>query len=106
MTVVFEGTYGGQSVKADGLATLKFKAPQMELANVVKSVLMIDKSIQVAIKMDDGNTYKVGWCSFNRLTTDRHGETVLQLDTDLNSMYMSLDQIRGLVDVSFQIVLR
>lgn len=104
MKVRFEGTYDGQTMKKDGLVTLRFRVPSLHLPEVVKTVMMIEKRIAAQVEAGD-QKHKIGIVAFGGLNIDRHGEAKLTLDTDVMSSSVPNEVIQSMIDKSVVVTL-
>lgn len=103
-TAKFQATFHQQQIKANGAVVLIFRAPFVEVANTVKTVMAVQRAIEVTVKDEDGTIHEV--CdagSLHNLKIDRDGESVIMIMTDLSDLDVSSQDLQSFVGTSIEV---
>ena len=104
MKIRFDGSFDGCSVKGDGTVSMTFKVPFSGLSESMKSVMLIDRVIAAGFVVND-KPLKIGKATFGQLTIDREGESKVRIDSSLELLTLTLEELQSVVKAPVAVVL-
>ena len=103
--VAFECTYDGQSIKKNKVVTLGFRAPFSELGETMRMVFVIGKVFKVGVAVSD-ERIPIGECVLASYSYDRDGEQKIKLETDVDSMKCTTEDIKKMFNKSIKLIIK
>lgn len=103
--VAFECAYDGQSIKKNKVVTLGFRSSLSELSETMRLVFVIGKVFKVGVSVGD-ERIPIGECILAGYSYDRDGEQKIKLETDVDAMKCTTEDIKKMLNKSIRLIIK
>ena len=104
MKIKAAASFNGCSIKSDGTVSLSFKIPYSDLAEALKSVMLIDRVMTCGFLVEE-KPLPIGKATFGSISIDREGESTLKIETSIDLIRVQVEDLQQVVKAPCSLVM-